>query len=389
VDFWTEIETLIKERIGFDPTILGKTRLQQIIEKRRQFLKLTTEDQYLERFKNSGEEFAEVVEEIVVPETWFFRDRQPFVHLKSYILSGKLRPPLRILSAPSSSGEEAYSIAITLLEAGLNREQFYIEAIDISKQAIQKAIKAIYGSNSFRGEDFIDRSKYFQPIRQSYQLRPEVRESVVFKQANLLNLGNYKDNQYDIIFCRNLLIYLEPTIIKQVVNSLTRILKPGGILYIGSAETVHLSPEEYISLQEPFAFAYQKIQTPALTQLSKKPLQAPPAPEKEKIDLHMARELANQGKLKEAIELCQVHLRQSALSAETYLLLGELYQALSLDHQAEEYFQKVLYLNPKHTQALTHLVLLKEQRGDPQQVQVLKKRLARLTKSTNNNNDYV
>jgi len=387
MNFLIAVENFLKKKIGLDPVIFGRNNLQKIIQKRQNILGITESENYLNLLKTSIGELSELVEEIVVPETWFFRDRQPFEYLKSYISNYKISRPLQILSAPSSTGEEAYSIAITLLEIGLTSAHFCIEAIDISKNAILKAERGLYKKNSFRGEDFVERQKYFQKIGEEYQLSPEIRKTVVFKQKNLLNFSEFKDSKYDIIFCRNLLIYLDPVIANQIMNLLARLLKPDGILFVGSAETSQVPLDQFVSLRQPFTFAYQKV-TPKATASKTSQKKPQPRPsvtissqQTSKVDLNIARELANQGKLTEAIHLCQVYLKESSLNAEGYLLLGEIYQALSKDSQAREYFQKALYLNPNHHQALTHLILLKEQQGATREVQVLKKRLERLTQS--------
>jgi chemotaxis protein methyltransferase WspC len=376
-----EIEKLLQLEIGIDSEILGTDRLIYILRKRQSQLNID-EDIYYNSLKNSSEEFAHLVEEIVVPETWFFRDKQPFEYLKSYVSSRKLTKPIKLLSAPCSSGEEPYSIAISLLESGLSPRNFTIEAIDISHRAIGKASKGIYGKNSFRGD--FNYQKYFEPVKQGYQLLPEVCNMVIFKQGNILNVNNFPEAHYDVIFCRNLLIYLDRVVAKKLIEKITNSLKLGGILFVGSAETIHIPLESYVSLNQPFTFAYQKIQLPkeiSLAQNSTTPkplLSCPKQPKKEESELIRARKLADMGKLEESINLCKNYLNQCSLSIEAHILLGELYQASSNTIKAEECFQKALYLDPNDSQAVNYLLLLKEQRGDPKEVKILRKRLERL-----------
>jgi len=388
--FVKEIEELLKIKIGFNSTVLCKERLSYIIEKRQNKLNLD-DDSYYKKLKNSSEEFTHLIEEIVVPETWFFRDTQPFEYLKSYVSSIKLTKPIKLLSIPCSTGEEPYSIAMSLLEAGLLPGKFTIEAIDISHRAIAKATKAIYGKNSFRGD--FKYQHYFQPVTQGYQLSPEVSKIVHFKQGNILNIHNFPENHYDVIFCRNLLIYLDSEIAHKLIEQITRSLKNGGILFVGSAETIYVSLKSYLSLNKPFTFAYQKIQPQKQSSLPKDSFQEPliinpkdsspkflpDQPKEEESYLVRARKLANMGKIEESINLCKNHLNQFSLNTEGHILLGELYQASSNIIEAQECFQRALYLDPQDRQALTYLLLIKEQKGDPKEVKILKKRLERLS----------
>ncbi len=389
--FLQEIEKLLQLKIGLDPEILGTERLNYILKKRQHQLGIN-EEVYYSKLKNSGEEFAYLVEEIVVPETWFFRDKQPFEYLKSYVSSSKLTKPIKLLSAPCSSGEEPYSIAITLLESGLSAGNFRIEAIDISHKAITKASKGIYGKNSFRGD--FNYQKYFEPVTQGYQLRSEICNMVIFKQGNILNVNNFPEAHYDVIFCRNLLIYLDNQVAKKLIEQITSSLKVGGMLFVGSAETIHIPLESYVSLNKPFTFAYQKIQLPKeILPVKNFPTPKPlissvKKPEKEESELIRARKLANMGKLEESINLCKNYLNQYSLNIEAHILLGELYQASSNTIKAEECFQRALYLDPNDRQAINYLLLLKEQRGDPKEVKILKKRLERLNQKKQTSENY-
>ena len=121
---------------------------------------------YLRRLQTSLAELEELIELVVVPETWFFSDRKPFTFLEHYVksewLPNRNNGILRLLSIPCSTGEEPYSLAMLLLNAGLTPDKFRIDAVDISKKALLKATNAVYNQNSFRGEDLPQRERYFQ-----------------------------------------------------------------------------------------------------------------------------------------------------------------------------------------------------------------------------------
>src|SRR5262249_53683940 len=138
---------------------------------------------------------------------------------------------LRILSVPCASGEEPYSIIMALLDAGLQVEQFDVQGADISPRSLARARAAVYGRNSFRGDDLGFRDRFFKQTRDGYALEPRVRDAVRFFEGNLLSAQFLTDSQtYDFVFCRNLLIYLDPVNRARVLNKLAGILAPSGVL---------------------------------------------------------------------------------------------------------------------------------------------------------------
>jgi chemotaxis protein methyltransferase WspC len=404
-----EIEALLSKRIGLDAKTVSSRKIARVAEARRLACGLSDLEAYLKLLKASPQELEELVELIVVPETWFFRDRKPFEFLKQYVLGEWLpksgQAVLRLLSVPCSTGEEPYSLAITLLEAGLSPKQFQIDAIDISKKAIDKAKRAVYNKNSFRGEDFIDRSRYFKQTEAGYELSLLVRQSVNFQQGNLLNSSTFLGKQYDIIFCRNVLIYLQSSACDQALDILNRSLVPGGLLFLGASETGKIDTEKFTSVRQPFTFAYQKAGQQKLKKVSASPVasssksfqvakklsdkpvaKTPPTQSSPQVfisqpsypDLQEVKSLANRGQLEEALTLCKTYLSYNRMSAAAYTLLAQLYQAQGNDTQAEHYFQRALYLEPNSIEALIHLALLKESCGETRQAEILQQRIQRL-----------
>ena len=122
----TRLGTLLEEFAGMSPGVLGDKNLARAVRERMSACNLADEEQYLEKVRSSSWEMEALIEAVVVPETSFFRDKGPFVFLGRHIRdeAARARPaaPLRILSAPCSSGEEPYSIAMVLQEAGLKLE---------------------------------------------------------------------------------------------------------------------------------------------------------------------------------------------------------------------------------------------------------------------------
>ncbi|MEE8379870.1 MAG: CheR family methyltransferase, partial [Gammaproteobacteria bacterium] len=167
---FSKIKSLLKETIGLSSESIGDSSIERAINHRKDILKIDHADGYMSLLLEDESELEELVEEVVVPETWFFRNLVPFETLSSCVPELDKRKklessPLRVLSLPCSTGEEPYSIAITLMELGLKENEFLIDAQDISKRAIRKARRAIYGKHSFREESDVNLEKYFRNTR--------------------------------------------------------------------------------------------------------------------------------------------------------------------------------------------------------------------------------
>ncbi len=262
---------MLQEVIGLYPSSIGDASIERAIHHRMQAVGVTAsgikgEREYLRRIQRDKEEFDELVEEVVVPETWFFRNVFPFEALLSY-LSGPEKngltdteAELKILSLPCSTGEEPYSIAMVLMEEAASVGKFSIDACDVSQRAIRKARRAIYGQHSFREEYRGLRDKYFQRTRAGYVLDARVKQKVSFSRANIIaDKFDHKRAMYDVVFCRNLLIYFDRPTQARVLRKLHRMLKPGGILCVGHAEAAQVTRDCFSPLDFSMAFAFRKI----------------------------------------------------------------------------------------------------------------------------------
>lgn len=388
------IETLLKQKIGLEASSIGGT-VARAIERRCAACGLRDRAAYWNHLQTSPQELEALIESVVVPETWFFRDKEPFVYLQQYVTTERLKATmpkvLRVLSVPCSTGEEPYSIAMTLFEAGLSAAQFAIDAMDISQQALLKAKQAIYSKRSFRGGDGLETKKrYFQEVTNGYEVRSFVRDTIAFKQANILDPGLLAPSRYHVIFCRNLLIYLDRNARDRALQALDRALAPAGLLFVGAAETMQISTQNYTAVPHASAFAYCKASRPAATASApvapktslalNKPFLALPERRQQSAtsDLDRAKECANRGQLLEAAQYCEAYVDRHRTDANAYLLLGEIYQGLDRLDRAEQAYQKAIYLNPHSFEALVHLSLLKEQKGDRFGSDLLKRRVQRL-----------
>ncbi|EGH12519.1 chemotaxis protein methyltransferase WspC, partial [Pseudomonas savastanoi pv. glycinea str. race 4] len=145
--------SFLKERIGLDVTSVGEAIIERALRQRATAAHCPDSDAYWHLLVSSPQEQQALIEAVIVPETWFFRYPESFVTLgmlaRERIASLAGVRPLRILSLPCSTGEEPYSIAMALFDAGVDARQFKVDAIDISPVSIAKAEHGIYGKNSF------------------------------------------------------------------------------------------------------------------------------------------------------------------------------------------------------------------------------------------------
>ncbi|BCX88651.1 chemotaxis protein methyltransferase CheR [Methylomarinovum tepidoasis] len=199
----------------------------------------------LVRGRLPGKIHSRIVDIMTTNETFWFRDRAHFELLKERLLADLSRQrfrTLRIWSAACSTGQEPYSIAITALEAvregRLPRANLRIVGTDLSQQVLKTAAEAVYSDLSLsRGLAEPIRQRYFQPHVNGWQLKPEVRALVRFQLFNLLKAYTAL-GRFDLIFCRNVLIYFTPETKRDILRRLAATLEPGGYLFLSSTETL-------------------------------------------------------------------------------------------------------------------------------------------------------
>ncbi len=413
-----EIETLLKKSMGLNSVSVGSATIGRAVQKRMNARSEPDINAYYHEILHSRPELNKLIEEVIIPETWFFRDTKPFQSLdtlvkEKYIETVASGKKLRILSAPCSTGEEAYSIAMVMINNGLTSNQFHIDAIDISNRNIEYALIGIYGLNSFRGNDLGFRDKYFMDSPEGFILDNSVKQSVDFKQANLLD-STFRLNRdnYDIIFCRNLLIYFDREIQNSTLSCLSGLLKTDGTLFVGHAEGGALIGTWSPSKEFPGSFAFKKpdphiaaaslknkpvtAKTGSLAEnsnsLTKKIFNKPtgkpfsttskPATSslvtKKDSSLADATRLANEGHLVEAAKICESHLRDNGPDTEAYFLLALVREATGNRNQAVDYLKKVLYLHPNHYEGMVHLSSLLELLGDADGAKIINERAAKI-----------
>ena len=188
---------------------------------------------------------AQVVEAMTTNETFFFRDKVPFDHFRQAIMPEILkaraaRKSVRIWCAAGSTGQEPYSLAMCLkeMEGQLAGWRVEIIATDLSQEVLEKSKAGLYSQFEVqRGLPIQMLVKYFKQNGEFWQINPDIRAMVQHRQLNLLHdfsgLGTF-----DVIFCRNVLIYFDQDTKINIFNRLCRIMEPDGFLVLGAAETV-------------------------------------------------------------------------------------------------------------------------------------------------------
>jgi chemotaxis protein methyltransferase WspC len=183
------VEKLLSETIGLDAEATGGKALEIAVSAELKRTGLADADAYVDRLRRSPVDLDRLIEATVVPETWFFRDSAPFQLLGEQ--ARELWPAAqsriaRVLSAPCSTGEEPYSIAIALLQAGLRPERICIDAVDISVRALETARRAVYGKSSFRDAEYSGWEPYFETTPDGIRVTDEVAGLVRFHRRNLI-----------------------------------------------------------------------------------------------------------------------------------------------------------------------------------------------------------
>ncbi|WP_175877043.1 CheR family methyltransferase [Burkholderia sp. BCC0097] len=443
---------------GIDPDSLGNDFLMRALADRVHALQADGErvpsaarppvtpealDAYWQQLNASADERRALIELFVVPETWFFRDREAFATLARLAAERLAAMPgrvIRVLSAPCSTGEEPYSAAMALLDAGLEPASFTIDAIDLSARAIEQARLGCYGRNAFRGTATEFRTRYFTPTRDGWLLDERVRACVQFSHANLVEPVADTGIRYDFVFCRNVLIYFDRDAQDRVIRSLDARLADDGMLFVGPAETGVAMRHGMRSARVPLAFAFHRepagaaadacaappypraerftvaplaaprpvlaVAPPAWLGDVRQPFAAaPPAVTTAAIDaradlavaaaaaapandgiaptldeaptLEDAQALANAGAFDEAERVLAQFSARVGPHADAFYLNGLIADGRGRAAEASDFYRKALYLRPTHHEALTHLATLLDVGGDRAGAQWLLERARR------------
>jgi chemotaxis protein methyltransferase WspC len=405
------VEAVVRERLGMDPASLGLSALHQAVEVRMKARGAKSHAEYAGLLALDPTEAGALGVELAVPESWFFRGgRALFARVAEFVAArAAARPPgqgARVLSAPCSTGEEPYSVAIACHESFVPAESYSIDAVDVSARHLERATAARYPNFSFRETGPDIRPANFRAVGEQWELLPHLRRQVRFRHANLTDPGFLSDEpQYDVIFCRNVFIYLTPDGRRRAMASLERLLAPDGLLCLTPGEADRLPPGQFAASGDSGLYR-RAVPAPAvavavsppefrapLPRAEPVPVALPPVAEPPAVvtgpvvtvqpkpaSLEAARALADAGRLDDARLACERMLKDAPASAAVHALLGTIELAQGLAEAAAEAFRRALYLEPNHEEALSHMIVISDRKGNAAQAAALRRRLARLSR---------
>ncbi len=250
---------LREDKLGF---------LTRRVEDRLSVLGLDSVEDYIRYlgFDSTGRELDHLIELVVINETYFFREYDQLKLFSEEVLPVYLREKgtnknLRLLSAGCSTGDEAYTLAIILREMVEDFEfwDIKIDAVDISNRVLEIARRAVYTNRSLRETPYLYRDKYFEKLADSYRLKQIVRDMVTLSKVNL-----YSETEmgrlpcFDIVFCRNVLIYFDLSSAATVLENLYNKMRPGAFIFLGVSESVGRLSGLFELVRFGKHFAYRK-----------------------------------------------------------------------------------------------------------------------------------
>jgi chemotaxis protein methyltransferase WspC len=367
---------------GFDEEVLESARMDSIISRRRRAKQMESVEQYLALVEQDAAEHDELLNEVLVGETRFFRDARVFAHLQQWMTqraaeAGSERS-IRVLCAPCSTGEEAYSVAATLQLSGFARGQYEIAGLDISRSALEIAERGVYGAHALRGVEDERRELLVTQEGEQWRVLESLRPGLSFSFANLSLPESVKPlGAFDLILCRNLLIYLRPEARLHLLQSLRGALKEGGRLIVGTGDAV---PEIYTMFQA------SKPASSFMLEAKKQP-QAPGEAKERPSAVRRALKPAMPKLVTRAVAVTPAAMPKrrplSVVESETllepedfYRRAQELYAQDDL-RQAERSCRKALYLQPSHLASLELLAELWGNEPASRRSRALSERLGR------------
>jgi chemotaxis protein methyltransferase CheR len=261
---FTTLRDLVRERFGIwyddQKRFLLLSRLSTRVAKRG-FETFGAYVRFLKDDPRREDEWTDLASVLSNNETYFFRERAQLKALAAGILDEfiKRSPRVRLWSAACSSGEEAFSLAMTLIETGkIPDTMLSIRATDISPRVLELAERGYYRALSFRATEPPMLHRWFRAQGDGFAIDDRVKKLVSFGRLNLLDSARVAaEGPFDAIFCRNVLIYFDKPTQKRVVESFAKALRPGGYLFLGHAESLFHLTDLYEPIIGPDAIVYR------------------------------------------------------------------------------------------------------------------------------------
>ena len=266
-DVFRLLADMIRARSGIDFTESNRFLLESRVQHRVEELRLESPLAYLHRLRYAGEEseFDHLLDRVTNPETYFFREAEQLAAFSEDLLSewehAPPAGPLRIWSAGCASGEEPFTVAMLLEEKSFfGRHSVEIFGSDISVGSLARARAGVFRENAFRQTSDERRARFFEPEGPGrFRIREEIRNRVSFGRLNLIEPARLAAlPRFHVIFCRNVLIYLDDRSKRSVVDSLYERLLPGGHLFLGRVESLVAFSTRFRLRHLPHDLVYRK-----------------------------------------------------------------------------------------------------------------------------------
>jgi chemotaxis protein methyltransferase CheR len=401
----TTFRELLADRMGWRFADGDLPHLLAVLDQRSAALDLSRAA-YLGRLAAGGwsAEIAALTDDLTITETYFFRHGEQFralaeVALPERVAARGVQRALRLLSVGCSSGEEAYTLAIVANRAAPGW-LLSVLGVDANPAMLRKAAAARYSAWSLRETPDDVRQRCFQPRDGDYEVDAEIRRIVRWKQYNVAGEddGLWPPEQYDVIFCRNLLMYLTPGVSARLVQRMTRSLAPGGYLFLGHTDSLGSRPEGLEPQHSHSAFYYRRpvLPVPAPAPRAARPVSAagpaprPPAGDAYRRILGLVQEerfgealaeverrgpgghrdlllygvlLAQAGRVPDATAVARRLVDADGMNADAHHLLGMCLEADGSQSAAGQ-FRLAAYVDPGFAMPRFRLGLLARRRGD-------------------------
>jgi chemotaxis protein methyltransferase CheR len=248
---FNQLSSLVYEQCGIKLPPAKKILLESRLNKRLRVLNMTSFKDYLTYLlskEGMSNELIPMIDEVTTNKTDFFREPHHFTFMRDYILpefhDKQARRPFKVWSAACSSGEEPYTLAMVMQEYSQENHGFdySILATDISTEILQKAVTAVYSMDRISAIPTATKHRFFlksnDQNRPTVRIVPALRNKVSFQRMNLMDKSYETESSFDVIFCRNVLIYFDRITQYEVLKKLVDKLKPGGYLFIGHSESL-------------------------------------------------------------------------------------------------------------------------------------------------------
>jgi chemotaxis protein methyltransferase WspC len=352
---------------------LQQAVLQDAIDQARRQANATrvSESTFLETLQDDPSVLEQVLAVAVPAETWLFRHLPAFDCARSRLRSVGPRKA-RILSLGCATGAEAFSLAASAREAGRDALTCEIVAVDWNRENLRRAATGTCPPLAQRGAIPAWAARHFQTDSHgSLRLAPEAMAMIRWVHDDIT--GERMPHDCDIVFCRNVAIYLDEIARDRLARNLATSTRTGGLLCLGHADPPRLWSGAFRPIAVPGAFAHERFD-PSHQQPQAQPSRAqlghiaiptavaPTAPAAP--SLAQAQEFADAGDLDQAIGILERIVRSDPIDAEAWQLLGSVHLARGASVDAEACFRKVVYLQPDHALALLQLSMFAEERGD-------------------------